>query len=250
MSSNNTPLDGSGTIDPRLLTLPAGQAMPPSPAAANANVAGMPPYLFGPYAYPLSTFDLDKLADGLYARDRKFAPPANDDVDTVAADPEPYLQAVREAISSKPDNPSAHEINMSDAFLEKMLKIRDCDIVITQVAAEIVRSVIKLHRPSAIGESHMEGLVEGEEGEMVEGRVDVPRQAEVIGDHFRADQVEDMNPDARDYQLMATARLDKICNVLLQTKRVAFDVFCGKDSIAYFVAAPYKVEADKYAMQQ
>lgn len=297
MPNTPTGLDGSGTINPRLLTLPAGQdAVPaagptttqahseeedlfrfapgygmnhgsPDPgfnaaqmpnltttAAANTvpataaatNTAGMPPYLFGPYACHLPTFDVDKIADELYERDRKFPPPANDDVDEVKGNAEEYVKAVREAIASMPEAPTEYENAMCVQFVEKMMRIQDRDVVITQVAAMVVRSVIKLHEPSAEGESQAEGMVEGEDGEIGEGRVDVPKQPDVIGDHLRPDQIEDIQPQPQDYQLTATARLDKICNVLAQTKRVTFAIFCGRDPIAQLVAAPFKVQADKY----
>ena len=210
-----------------------------------------PGEIFGPYVYHHpSGFDLDFLADGLYRRDRTFLPPANDDVGVVETNAEEYVKLVRASITDIPTGITAVQGVMRDKFIANAKRIENRDILITEVAAEIVRAVIKLHTPSPQGNSEEDGLVEDTNGGIVEGRVDVPQQPEVIGDHFRPDQIEDIQPHGQDMLYTATERLEKICQILLTTKGLAFDCLGGKDPIAVFVAAPGRCEELKYQQQQ
>lgn len=208
--------------------------------------AAIPPLVFGPYICPLPHFDLDAIADGLYERKRHFPAPADDNVDQVALEAEEWVKDVRASITHFPDNPTEWQSRMEQAFVLKMRRVEHRDVLVTQVAAEIVRSVIKLHTPEDAGVVSEEGMVEGEDGEMTEGRVDLPAQKAMIGDHLRLDYIQDIQPTVEDYQLTASGRLHRICAVLRQTKGVAIQVFYGKDWIAPLVAAPNRVEAGKY----
>lgn len=225
---------------------PAITAGPPPPAASPTSTPGKPPYLFCPYARYIPRFDLDEIADGLYERDRTLSPPPNDDVGVVIADPEHSVKLVRAAITCKPERSSTHENHMCVMCTKRMMRVENRDIVVTQIAAEVVRSVIKLHELIALGESQAEGMVEDEDGDYVAGRVDVAEQPGVIGDHLRADTIEDIGPDLRDLTLTATARIDTICKMLMQTKALTLEIFSGEDAIAHLVAAPFKKQSQKY----
>lgn len=199
------------------------------------------PGLLGPYTCFLPRFNIDAMANGLGERDRTFAIPQGDDVDEVNDHQEDYVVSVRAAISQMPNGQAVWVITMREMFEARIRRITNRDVVATQVAAEIVRAVINLHTPSPVGESEADGLVEGQDDEMLGGRVGVAPQAEVLGDHLRADQITELSPYARDYQLTATARLNKICEILRENKTIATKVFDGRDSITKFVAAPFRV---------
>ena len=241
---------GSSSIDlSALMNDPNINAAPTNPVATT-TVAGTAQPLFGPYACHLPRFDLKRMAEGLYDRDRTFAPPQGDDVERVRAGSEAYVKSVREALITMPANPNPLETQMCDEFVRNMTRIDERDVVATQIACQIVDSVLTLHEPSAVGESSMEGFVEGEDGELTVGRIEVAAKPDVIGDHLRRDQIEALAPFPEDFNLTASARLEKICDALRQTKGVAIGVFYGKDGMTRLAAAPFKVQASYYPEEQ
>lgn len=251
---------GEGTINPRwLLAGNAGDMFAPAdpstdfgegtaitsvdntvPAAAE-SLQTEP--LFSGYVCPLPKFDLHALADGLQERNRKIPAPAEDDPNLVRNQSDFFVRVLYGAMTSAPENPTEHQAEQWRIFQAEMRKIPDREVLLVQTAAEIVRSVLRLHEVEHEGETSFTQTRVGDDGQVTETRVEVLDAEELyIGDSLRPDQIEYLQIGDDDNRLSSSKRLNKICTVVQQAKLAVFATLTGVDEVEALVAGPNAAE--------
>lgn len=165
---------------------------------------------------PDGTFDvasLDILADGLFEPERKLEI-EYDDIERMTSDPEACVKGVYDAISSAPANQSEKIRKGLETFTKKFTNINDDirSILVQQLAAQIVRSIIELHER---------------------------------GDNLRADQLRELRLTDNDKSMSAYTRYRAVCVVLREYKLICPDILDGKGEIVKLVAGPWSAKARK-----